>query len=128
VVAFNRQQSTQFRPNVAQFRAAVAERSSTAWDVADALALILAAVWLGAVVWNGNAGRILSTFAADRAFVPWLVGVLVLWLLTQVDAIRPAVVPFAFMAAIGVGLVAIGNGTAAPQLQRLAGIFKTTPA
>lgn len=69
----------------------------------NSLVLGVYAVYLGAVVFSGNAGEFIQALKDDSSeFVPWLIAVFLLVALYMGDQTRAAVAPFAFLLLLNV--------------------------
>jgi hypothetical protein len=70
----------------------------------SALILILAGVWLIGVGYHTNGTAAAQWAGQQKAVLPWLLAVIVLWALWKVETLRPLLKPVITLAAVAIVL------------------------
>jgi hypothetical protein len=63
--------------------------TTTPGAVANSGALILLAIYLGVVVWKGNAGKLWSDISGEGGFLKWFAAAWVVRVITQFKSVQP---------------------------------------
>lgn len=73
------------------------------------LLIALYGFYLVAVGYHGNAGKLFDDLKQEKQFVYWLIAIVILYALWQVDSLKPIIKPFIVLALISTALFQYEN-------------------
>ena len=74
-----------------------------------AVFIILYGAWITAVGYHGNSATAITFLAAQKSYVVWLIAVFILYMVYQVDTLKPVVKPIIFLALFALVVKNISN-------------------
>lgn len=87
------------------------------------IAILFLAIYLMAVVYQGNAQTLMTNMLSEKSFVWWAIAIGVLFGLDSIDSIHPIVEPFIGIVLIALALNAYGNPNVQNEIQQFKQMF-----